>query len=909
MGLGIGSSDRWRMVAWAGLALAVGCRAPEPPKHAKVEVDMTHFEGSSGVRVYITPDHSTSLIQISVQYSVGSSSDPPGKAGMAHLVEHLMFEKLRQGMDKTIKTDQVRLARYFNAHTTEDWTHYEMLVDPENFDDAVALEVERLVTGCDGLDEPTFEREREVVRNEMRQTFETPTGRIRELLLEAAYPDGHPYRHTTIGDDEQLTNITLEDACGFVRQHYQPHRAVFVVSGNVTVERATKITQQWLSLSPAAKHRVPPPKIPPISVEDREVVHGLPVENTTVFVMWKAPPTFSRKGRMLTFVTATLDSVLSGFAIEHEFADSVSVFTLGGAEAPLLVAAMQLTDASKRDEALTFLRKSNKWVERSLSSGSGDPWTDYLWAVRRTYRAEALIASVESITGRAQFFANAAQFEPESGFLIGALKELDDTEPEQLRSLAKSILSSDSVVVVVEPDGTRANVYAASGRVYQPQVHDKNRWKIEVDVSEAERSLDPPPLGTPPKVARYSLDNGLKVRLWPHGELPIVRANLVCHSGSAREPASQAGLADAAASGDVGPDFTVFSARDLSTEVDDTIKRLSMNMRRGIDGMESLRKVWKRAVGKQSYQADLQFHRDFRAALYGTEHPYTTTGLPTPESIENIDVDAANNFLRKHYTARNCSLIVSGQFDTKLVTRYIRDEFGHLTDKRPPAAPDLSAAALDSGPAYVVSVAPSGPVLTFEIGFVGGIGIDRRYAARLVLASMLDAQTRVLREDLGASYGAHASYTPRVGPGMWTIYGTVDATRGAEAITTVEAALDQLRRGEGSFKAEFVLARREVLRHLLVETRNSSSMLSRLTMLDEYGLDQSYYDELVEAVAFVRLSDVRELIQAELSASRQVLGLYGEKQAVRAAVDASRRFHNPPATEPPMTPPTTQPTH
>src|SRR5262249_59981726 len=219
-------------VVWAALLAACGGSLHNlafPEQHAKL---------SNGMTVIVLPDPTTQLVEVDVRYQVGSREDPPGKAGLAHLVEHLMFQQRQAGPDKPPIGALLRqLALYYNAFTNWDSTHYQTLASAGRAEDLVALEVARLETGCQTIDADTFAREREVVRNEIRTRYGTAEAQVEYVLLDALYPARHPYRQAVGGADEQVAGITLDDVCRFVREYYVPPRATFLIDCGITEER------------------------------------------------------------------------------------------------------------------------------------------------------------------------------------------------------------------------------------------------------------------------------------------------------------------------------------------------------------------------------------------------------------------------------------------------------------------------------------------------------------------------------------------------------------------------------------------------------------------------------------------------------------------------------------------------
>src|SRR5713226_8039545 len=142
------------------LLAGVACATQWPVMTYKLSLPERHATLANGMRVILLPEPSTKLVEINVRYDVGANEDPPGKAGLAHLVEHLMFDQHTAGPDKPALGSVLRQhSLYFNAYTNGDSTHYQTLARADELANLIALEATRQSTGCQTIDQVTFERE------------------------------------------------------------------------------------------------------------------------------------------------------------------------------------------------------------------------------------------------------------------------------------------------------------------------------------------------------------------------------------------------------------------------------------------------------------------------------------------------------------------------------------------------------------------------------------------------------------------------------------------------------------------------------------------------------------------------------------------------------------------------------
>ena len=172
-------------------------------------------EVSNGLRVALIHDVRTNLATVDLRYAVGAAEDPPGRAGMAHLVEHLVFELRGEPGGPTVGEELGELALFMNAWTSWDYTHYSTHVPVEHLERALALEAWRMLGRCDQLDEAVFLREREIVRNEGRERRSAATDAMRSLLGDI-YGDDHPYARPITSDE--IATVTRAEACAFLEK-------------------------------------------------------------------------------------------------------------------------------------------------------------------------------------------------------------------------------------------------------------------------------------------------------------------------------------------------------------------------------------------------------------------------------------------------------------------------------------------------------------------------------------------------------------------------------------------------------------------------------------------------------------------------------------------------------------------
>jgi zinc protease len=185
---------------------------------------------ANGMRVLGAPDHSSPTVAIQVWYHVGSKDDPQNRSGFAHLFEHIMFKSTKNMKSEMMDRLTEDVGGFNNAFTNDDVTVYFEVVPSNYLETLIWAEGDRL-SGLN-VDDANFKSERDVVKEEYRQSvLAPPYGRFEYLLHQKSFLE-HPYKRPTIGSIEDLDAASLKDVQEFHSTYYRPDNATLVVVGD-----------------------------------------------------------------------------------------------------------------------------------------------------------------------------------------------------------------------------------------------------------------------------------------------------------------------------------------------------------------------------------------------------------------------------------------------------------------------------------------------------------------------------------------------------------------------------------------------------------------------------------------------------------------------------------------------------
>ena len=246
------------------------------------------FTLGNGLTIIAWPDATAPVFAYQTWFKVGSRHEEPGKTGIAHLFEHMMFKATKHHPEGEFDTLMEARGAQTNAATWVDWTYYREKLPREHLELVISLEADRMEHLV--LDHDQLESEREVVKNErLMRVDNDPEGRLYETLYQRAF-DVHPYGWPTIGWMPDIIALTLEDCRTFYRRYYAPNNAVVVVVGDFDTEHLLRLIQRYYGHRDAQP--IPPENIrvePPQLAEKRETL-TLTLAAPKALYAWHAPP-------------------------------------------------------------------------------------------------------------------------------------------------------------------------------------------------------------------------------------------------------------------------------------------------------------------------------------------------------------------------------------------------------------------------------------------------------------------------------------------------------------------------------------------------------------------------------------------------------------------------------------------
>ena len=692
------------------------------------EIEFTEWRLENGLRVIAIPDETTANVMTSMWYDVGSKLDPEGRSGFAHLFEHILSRKTLNMPYNQIYGLTADVGGTRNASNGPDRTNYFEIVPAEYLERMLWTHRERMAFPV--VDDEVFNRERDVVKEELRQrVLAPPYGRFSRFVLPENAYDTTAYRRPGIGSIEELDAATLEDALAFHEAYYGPDTATLIVAGNFAVADLRRMVERYFGDIPARQNPVSieltaeePERTTSRAIVARAPNVPLPVRGT----LWKGPKTATEDTAALEVLSAIMargnNSRLNTALVRTGKAVDASFFYQDGEEAGMLAGFAITNPTADAAEVKSILDAEFERVRTQ-------PVTAAELAEAKNELLSSSLRQRETPQGRA--------------FELGeALVSTGDPRAADKR------LKAISAVTVADVQRAAARWLDPQGRVemsYEKGEENPDEWANPAPFPtfrtlpastrtplavrpEAERDPLPEP-GTKPMVAKptiveRTLANGVEVVAAQTGTVPVATMTVLVPGGAKSDMRAKAGVANLAANlADKGAGG--MSAQDIAARLESLGATIGSTA--GTDGtffsltapvanLEAAGEVLATMIRSADYPAE-EFERERKRAIDGLQvsledpgdlarmvarpvfygdAPYGSQPGGTPASLAAITRDDLLAHTRQWWHPAQTKIIVSGGISADRAVALSNSLFGDWTSSAPvpPAIDDGAGEAL-----------------------------------------------------------------------------------------------------------------------------------------------------------------------------------------------------------------------
>ncbi len=307
--------DQWKR---RGGALALGLALAAPLPAAAQVFNPTTYQLANGMQVVVVENHRAPIVSHMVWYKVGAADEPPGKSGIAHLLEHLMFKGTPSIPPGEFSKIVARIGGRDNAFTSSDYTAYFQNIAADRLEQVMKMEADRMRNLT--LDDQNVVTERAVVLEERRSRTDNSPQALLTERMEAALYLNHPYRRPVIGWASEIAALNREDALAFYKRWYAPNNAILVVAGDVQPEAVKQLAEQYYG--PLKPEEIPPrlrAEEPP-QVAPRVVTLSDPRVQQPAWNRFYMAPSYTAPDKAQAYALQVLAEILGGGATSRLYA-------------------------------------------------------------------------------------------------------------------------------------------------------------------------------------------------------------------------------------------------------------------------------------------------------------------------------------------------------------------------------------------------------------------------------------------------------------------------------------------------------------------------------------------------------------------------------------------------------------
>ena len=854
---------------------------------------------SNGLDVILHEDHNIPVVAVNVWYHVGSKDEEIGRTGFAHLFEHVMFEGSKHHNSSHFDPLQ-KAGANLNGSTTPDRTNYWEDVPTNYLDLALWLESDRMGFLLDALDQQRLDIQRDVVKNERRQSYENrPYGMAHWHLQEALYPMPHPYHWMTIGSQEDLDAADLDDIKNFFKRFYTPSNASLAIAGDIDMGQALEMVNHYFGDLPPGEP-VPRKGRHDSSLRGRiELEMRDSVTLPRTYIAWPTPPEGDIDDAPLEIYQAIMSDGLTSrlhksLVYEKQIAQSANMRYHSSEIAGQCILSVTAAEGHELDEVEAAADAEMEMLLRE------PPTDEEITRVKNRIEASHFrqLARIGGFGGRADQLNHYSVFSADPDLINTSLDKYMSVTREDVMRVAESILGENQVRLRVLPEPTLSSATVTIDRTVMPPPKSE-------------------PVFNPPTPTRTKLSNGMGISVIEQRGMPIVAFGVLMDAGASRDPENLPGLAGFTAQ--MLPEGTTTkTSQEIAQAFEFIGSRISADGRREYTllSAETLTKHWPTGL---ELTADLVLNPNFpdheiervrREHLTelrrGKDEPNAVAeqlmaglvfqsssgyGHPlsgTEKSIAALTRDDIVSQFSRDYTPANANLIVVGDVSIDEVAKRAEAVFGRW--KGGPSANGRSVVEPSNGTATIYLVdrpgAPQSVIRALNTtiprlhpDYLGltlmNYAFGGQFSARL---------NQNLRQEKGYSYGYQSHVQWFRSSSLMLAGGSVQTEVTKESVFETLKEYNEVRGSRPISEEELENAKASVLRSFPANFERPGAIMGQVLQMVQFGLPDDYLQTVRANVEAVTLDDVHRITQELVRPDQLKILVVGDRQLIETGL-------------------------
>ncbi|MEJ7926437.1 pitrilysin family protein [Sphingobium sp. AN641] len=928
--LSVGLSCLALLPVTQAVAAQAAAAAPLSSLVSAVNIPYEEFRLANGLRVIVHTDRKAPVVAVSIWYHVGSRHEPKGKTGFAHLFEHLMFYGSENADGPFFGRLEDIGATDWNGTTWFDRTNYFETVPTGALDRALFLEADRMGHLLGAVTQAKLDTQRGVVQNEKRMGENEPYGLVEHAQLAALMPQGHPYRHSTIGSMADLNAASLADVQNWFKTHYGPNNAVLVLAGDIDAATARGKVERWFGAIPAG----PAPVDVDASVPtlDRDVAQVMKdnVAAVRLYRNWVVPgvngPDLADLDLAMSIFGGLSSSRLSDILVREE---KVAVGVNANIQAFEKLSIAEITvDVKPGADPVAVGKRLDAMLADYLASG---PTADEVQraATRQLSGTISGLERVGGFSGKAVTLAEGAVYSDDPAKYARDLAAYAAATPESVGAAARKWLGRPVFRLTVEPGKRSAQDNALAGNAtHRPAYFRDLQQPAAAAPAAAPAKIAEPPIEPVadlefPKVEHATLKNGIPVVFARRATVPTVRVAVAFDAGNAADDRAKLGTAalmtslldegtknrnsvriaqeqerlGAAISAGSSMDRTQVGLFALKPNLDASLDLLADVVRNPAFApaeVERLRGQLLTRIAAEKTEPMPIAQRLLPPLLYGKAHPYGLpfTGSGTESGVKAVTRNDLLAFHQKWIRPDNAKIFVTGDTSLADLLPLLEKRFGDWT--APASARGTKLFRMDrmARPARIVLVdKPQSPQSMILAGLLTNkSGTDNPVtlitANEVLGGSSTSRLIMNLRETKGWAYYAGSTLSGVKETIPLLVYAPVQTDKTGESIIAARQDIRDFLTTKGTSEAERNQTINSQILSLPGSFETSSDLLTAMMRNDLLGRPDDYYARLPGIYRAMTAADFDKAAREAIDADRLVWVVVGDAKLVRPQLDA-----------------------
>ncbi len=870
-----------------------------------LKIEFEKFTLPNGLDVIFHIDRSDPVVAVSLTAHVGSAREKEGRTGFAHLFEHLLFlesENLgKGGLDKL----SARIGGSgANGSTSRDRTNYLQTVPNDALEKMLWAEADKLGWFINTVTEPVVAKEKQVVKNEKRQSYDNrPYGHTQYVIDKALYPSDHPYNWQVIGSLEDLQNATLGDVKEFFRKWYVPNNVTLTVAGDFDPAQAKKWVEKYFSEIKRGPEPEPQKKRPGV------------VKETVKFYY---EDNFARLPE-LTYAWPTVEQ----YNPDSYALNVLTQYLTDGKRAPfyrVLVEGKKLTDETSMYNYASELAGQTQLEIRAFADKDLDDVAKAIDEAFALFEKEGIpqkdldrikagqetqfYNSLSSVLGKGVQLTQCSIFAGDPGCIENNIAGILAVTPADVtRVYEKYIKGKNYVATSFVPKGKQTLALEGSTPaevVIEPIVQgaedevDPNvKADYEKTPSSFDRSVEPPYGDAPemkiPAVWQSRSPNGMRVYGIENSEVPLVQFEITIDGGQLLETkqgtaAMTANLMNfgtknktpeeledaikqlgASISFGGGKEGITVRANTLARNYDATlalVEEMLLEPRWDAKEFDLLKQSTASQIRQMAANPNALAQEKFNEAIYGKDSVFAKTTIGTAESVAAITLDDLKAYYAKNISPSVARMHIVGDISKAKATASLKSLNTKWKKKNVKLPTFKMPAAPTEAKLYFYDV-PNAAQSVLRIGAPALKGNDAEFYSAVVSNYILGGGgfasrlTQELREGKGYTYGINSGFSGSENTGIFAIGSGVRSNVTLESLQLIKDILEAYPR---TFTEQDLATTKGFL--IKSNARAFETANAKMGMLDDissYGWKPDYVRTREGIVKAMTLDRIKEL--------------------------------------------------